>query len=154
MVTLAMLGDESDTVRDQAVSNILQFRQHATQTRNTNYQRKKANETTYYRDKSVSKFVIPPINSNALCYQELVNVALSDEPPVTKNFSENELHNIRNQPFIFKQPCHNQVVERHIKLVSEASSKVIRFQKRDELIRQKIKSRKLFKHFDTKKQYK
>ena len=46
MVTLAMLGDENDTVRDQAVSNILQFHQHATQTRNTNNQRKKANETT------------------------------------------------------------------------------------------------------------
>ena len=103
--------------------------------------------------KSVRKFVIPPINSNALCYQELVNVALSDEPPVTKNLSENELHNVRNQPFIFKQPSHKQVVERHIKLVSEASSKVIGFQKRDGLIRQKIKLRKLFNHFNTKKHY-
>ena len=137
MVTLAMLGDEGDTVRNQAVSNILQFRQHATQTRNTNNQRKKANETTYYRDKSVTKFVILPINSNTLCYQELLNVALSDEPPATKNLSENKLHNIRNQPFIFKQPCHNQVVEHHLKLVSEASSKVIGFQKKDGLIRKK-----------------
>ena len=76
MVTLAMMEDESDTVRDQAVSNILQFRQHATQTRNTNNQKKKANKTTYYRDKSVRKCVLPPINSNALCNQELVNVSL------------------------------------------------------------------------------
>ena len=68
MVSLAVLGDESDTVRDQAVSNILQFHQHATQTRNTNNHRKKANETTYIETKRVRKFVISPINSNALCY--------------------------------------------------------------------------------------
>ena len=41
---------------------------------------------------------------------------------------------IRLVPYEFKQPCHNQVVERHIKLVSEANLKVIGFQRRDELI--------------------
>ena len=62
--------------------------------------------------------------------------------------------------FIFQQckfnlehPHHNQVVERRIKLVSKASAAVARFKNRDGLIRQKIRSRKLMKTFNTKKQF-
>ena len=48
--------------------------------------------------------------------------------------------------------CHNQAVERHIKPVSEASAAVAGFKNRDELIRQKIRSRKQIKIFNTKQQ--
>ena len=93
------------------------------------------------------------ITINGLMFSPILDFPLG-KLATSKNVVDRLLGNIRNQPFIFKQPCHNQVVERHIKLVSKASSKVIGFQKRDGLIWQKIKSRKLFKHFDTKKQYK
>ena len=50
-------------------------------------------------------------------------------------------------------PCHNQSVERHVKLVTEASAQVEGFARRDGIIRQKIKSRKLLKTFNTKMQF-
>ena len=50
-------------------------------------------------------------------------------------------------------PCHNQCVERHVKTVTEAAAQVEGFERRDGLIRQKIKSRKLLKKFDTKVQF-
>ena len=48
---------------------------------------------------------------------------------------------------------HNQCVERHVKMVTEAAAQVEGFERRDGLIRQKIKSRKLLKKFDTKVQF-
>ena len=56
-------------------------------------------------------------------------------------------------PLKVSHPCHNQAVEHHIKLVSEASSVTTGFASRDGLIRQRIKSRHLMKRFDTKKQF-
>jgi len=50
-------------------------------------------------------------------------------------------------------PCHNQTVERHVKLFTEASAQVAGFERRDGIIRQKIKSRSLMKKFDTKMQF-
>ena len=49
--------------------------------------------------------------------------------------------------------CHNQSVERHVKMVTEAAAQVEGFERRDGLIRQKIKSRKLLKKFGTKVQF-
>ena len=43
--------------------------------------------------------------------------------------------------------CHNQDVEQHVKLVTEASMSVAGHEKRDDLIRQRIRSRKLIKCF-------
>ena len=49
---------------------------------------------------------------------------------------------------------HNQAVERHIKLLIETYESVFRFLKREEEICRKIKSRKLMKKFNTKRQFK
>ena len=45
------------------------------------------------------------------------------------------------------------LVERHVKMVTEATAQVEGFERRDGLIRQKIKFRKLLKKFDTKVQF-
>ena len=50
-------------------------------------------------------------------------------------------------------PCHNQAVERHVKIVSEAASQITSLKKKDGIIRQKIRLRKLLKNFDTKSQF-
>ena len=49
------------------------------------------------------------------------------EPPATKCLSEKKLRYIRLASNKFKKLCHNQVVKQLIKLVLEASSKVIGF---------------------------
>ena len=51
-------------------------------------------------------------------------------------------------------PCHTQNVERHIKLVTEASSLVCDHASREGLIRNKLASRATMPCFNTKSQYK
>ena len=64
-----------------------------------------------------------------------------------------QLQNMYKTKYELDIPCHNQAVERHIKVVTEASMLVYGFERRDGLIRQKLKSRKLMKCFNTKKQF-
>ena len=75
------------------------------------------------------------------------------EPPVLKHLLNKEIEAFQQHKLNLEHPCHNQAVERHIKLVSEASTAVAGFKNRDGLIRQKIRSRKLIKTFNTKKQF-
>ena len=51
-------------------------------------------------------------------------------------------------------PCHTQVVERHIKIVTEASASVIGMVNRDGFILNKLKSRKLMPKFESKQDFK
>ena len=57
---------------------------------------------------------------------------------------------IAMQKLVLSHPCHNQAVERHIKIVAEVSAPVSGFERRDESIRQKLKSRNIMKQFNTK----
>ena len=75
------------------------------------------------------------------------------EPPAIRYMNEKSLVQILSNPLILMHPCHNQVVERHVQIVSEAASQLTSFEKRDGFIRQKIQSRKLLKKFDTKSQF-
>ena len=50
-------------------------------------------------------------------------------------------------------PCHNQAIEGHVKLVSEAALQVTLYERRDGYIRQKIRSKKLLKQLNTKSQF-
>ena len=71
------------------------------------------------------------------------------QPPAIRHLSDSEIEDCRMKPLILHHPCHNQTVERHVKLVTEASVQVTGFERRDE----KIRSRKLLKKFDTKMQF-
>ena len=64
-----------------------------------------------------------------------------------------DIEQCRIRPLQLDHPCHKQCVERHVKMVTEAAAQVKGFERRDGLIRQKIKSRKLLKKFDTKVQF-
>ena len=75
------------------------------------------------------------------------------EPPVVMDFSDEEIVNIRNNRLILKHPCHSQAVKRCVKDVSEASSQVARFERRDGHMRQTLRSRKLLKRFEAKKDF-
>ena len=76
------------------------------------------------------------------------------EPPYTMDMTVEQVETFIQEPLDLNHPCHNQAVERHVKLVTEASAAVSNFSRRDGMIRQKIKSRRLMPKFDTKQQFK
>ena len=51
-------------------------------------------------------------------------------------------------------PCHTQAVERHIKIVTEASASVIGMKNRDSFILNKLESRKVMPKFESKCDFK
>ena len=104
---------------------------------------------------AVRKFLIPKINFKAKSFHEMVDLNVSDifEPPATNQFSYEEINKLRLRPLKLNHPCHNQTVEQHVKLVTEASASTTGHERRDGMIRQRIQSRRLMKSFKTKKQF-
>ena len=66
--------------------------------------------------------------------------------------SDAEIEAFRSHSLVLNHPCHNQGVERHVKLVTEASVSVAGHEKRDGSIRLRIHFRKLIKCFESKHQ--
>ena len=60
------------------------------------------------------------------------------EPPALKHLLNKEIEAFQQHILNLKHPCHKQAVERHIKLVFEASAAVAEFKNRDRRIGQKI----------------
>ena len=77
----------------------------------------------------VRKFIIPKINTNAKTYHSLSRLSLKDvhEPPALKHLLNKEIEAFQQHKLNLEHPCHNQAVERHIKLVFEASAAVTGF---------------------------
>ncbi|KAF2901573.1 hypothetical protein ILUMI_04614 [Ignelater luminosus] len=79
-------------------------------------------------------------NIRELGYLRLLNIhkqGKEDEPSLLANLSDEDLSNIEENPIIMeiaKHPCHAQIVERSIKLVTEASTAVCGETSRDGLI--------------------
>ena len=108
---LTMAFDEQDHVRQLAPRQILKARQQ--------------------QITDVRKFVIPQINFEAADYIELISWIDVDvtEPPLLSQIPTNEISgrifetNDALLPLI-NVPCHTQALERHVKLVTEASQSV------------------------------
>ena len=83
------------------------------------------------RDKEVDvrKFILPKITTNAKTYHSLSSLSLKDvhEPPALKHLLNKKIEAFQQHKLNLEHPCHNQAVERHIKLVSEASAAVTGF---------------------------
>ena len=144
-VIIAMLGDENKPVRDIAVNKIMSLRETLTASHTDTFEESSCQEV-----KAVRKFKVPFINGNATSYHQLVDLRLEAEPPLLHHLTNDKLKSVRQKPMFFKQPCHNQAVRLHVKLVSQASATVTGFERRDGLILQMINSRSLIKKFDSK----
>lgn len=117
------------------------------------------------RSQDRSSFEIPRLNFDAEVYHHMINWFDSNvqvtEPPLTKDFPTDDINSMVKSG-IFPDviipeaeiPCHTQAVERHIKLVTEASAVVVGAQNRDGFIRTTLRSRKIMPKFDTKSQFK
>ena len=165
MILIAMLGNDDAQVRNMAVNKVLQIRGEAiSMTIDDNDF--EGGDLSDQEDEdgervesdvrvSIRKFRVPKINTNSKVYYKLVNMSSPDifEPPLIAGLTDNEILNVRNKKLVLKYPCHTQAVERKIKVVSECSAQVVGFDRVDGLIRQKLKSWKLIKRFDAKKDY-
>ena len=107
--------------------------------------------TSERQSSPIRLFYVPTINVKADVYYQLANIkTCSQQPRAIAHLTKDSIKECRMKPLLLYHPCHNQIVERHIKLVTEASLQIAGFKRRDGLIRQKMKSCGLIKKFDTK----
>ena len=107
-----------------------------------------SSESTCDTSATVHSFDLPTINLAATSFDKMVNLnSWQHQPPAIGHLTDVDIEQCRVRPLTLHHPCHNQSVERHVKLVTEASAQVEGFARRDGIIRQKIKSRKLLKTF-------
>lgn len=99
---------------------------------------------------------MPEVNFNAEDYIDLIdwfNCTVT-EPPLVRHLSDQELWDIVKQvPNFDNFPCHTQAVERGVKIITEASTKVCGEESRDGFIRAKFDARKDLPKFESKCQY-
>ena len=113
------------------------------------------------KNKLIRSFKTPEINFQATCYHQSINWQNNiTEPHFLDNIESSDIRtyiDTRNFPNLnkstFEIPCHSQAVERHIKIVTEASSRVCGHDRRDGMVRSIIKSRGNMKKFETKCQF-
>ena len=115
-------------------------------------------------------FKVPEIKWDADAYYDLIEwktqyldaepgkfITHYTEPPLLSNFSENDLHHLVTEgkvpDEVYGLPCHNQNVERAIKLVTESSKKACKKTDREGIIQSVISSRFQLPKFDTKKEF-
>lgn len=139
---LSMIIDERKHIRELGFRRILKARQSV-----------ETNEIRVFKP--------PKINFEAKDYTEIIDwqSCILTPPPLLQNVTDEEIKLIVSQDStqildFKKYPCHTQAVERCVKLVSEASSKVCGHIARDGFIRSTLVSRTNMPEFSSKVQFK
>ncbi|KAB7505002.1 hypothetical protein Anas_12575, partial [Armadillidium nasatum] len=167
-ILIAMLADEEEEVRVRAVNKLLNIKglneiftcedsfEGGVVESESEDEPAEDDETKYPpMNKGVRTFLKPKINFNASSYHTMTPISQWEIiPPILNAMSEAEIKNLIYNPLELRHDCHSQNVERHIKLVTEASLAVVGHDRRDGLIRNKIRSRKLMKTFVSKSNFK
>ena len=109
--------------------------------------------------KGVRRYTIPALQWDAKQWWNIIDwnakAATIHEPSILKKLESYELRKAITQPISMPQfPLHSQSVERGVKLVSEASTKVVGQDKRHQHILSLVESRKMRAACDTKKDFK
>ena len=136
-VLLTMLSDENKANRRQAVKLIIDVRKKRTD------------------QHGVRLFKLPSVNFDCNSFYSMItwNPAELTEPPVTKKLQDQELIDIIGTPLKLHYPCHTTSVERGVKLVTEASAKVLGKDHRQKKIIATLSSRKKTTKFESKKDF-
>ena len=106
--------------------------------------------------KGVRRFSIPPLNWNARKWSDIIDwdTVKVHEPSILEKLDSDKLEDAKAEHVIFPNfPVNSQSVERCIKLVTEASTKVVREAKRQQHILSVVGARKIRKSCDTKKRF-
>ena len=141
---LAMVNDENKIIRELGLRKVL-------------HSRKLCNSVTILRT-----FKIPNINFDADNFYHMIdwqNVVVTP-PPLLHDVADdviwtavNEGTQISSGNELLNIPCHTQAIERMIKLVTTASSKVCGQKSGDGYIKAVLQSRKMIASFETKSQF-
>lgn len=140
-ILLAMLADERKEIRELGSRRIKAARQS----------QRVACETI-----TVRKFLVPQLNLNAEEYSDLIDwfECPRTEPPLLKKISDEDVDRAIESKCkwdLENIPCHSQAVERHVRIVSQASAAVCGELRRDGYIRAKLSSRKSIPKFVSKR---
>ncbi|KAF0287675.1 hypothetical protein FJT64_013924 [Amphibalanus amphitrite] len=131
---LAMVADEDDKTRQDAIHHIAGARQR--------------------QMVGVRPFKLPEINFEATHFTELIDweQELVTEPPLLSELSGEELEAVAATPHsVPPYPVHTQAVERVVRTVTEASSKVLGEKARHGLITARLRHRRMLPAFTTKR---
>ena len=160
-ILIGMLGDNDEEIRMLGVNKVLSIRQKLStgalsnidaMTESVNEEH--SSESTCDTSATVRSFDLPTINLAATSFDKMVDLnSWQHQPPAIGHLTDVYIKQCRVRPLTLHHPCHNQFVERHVKLVTEASAQVEGFARRDGIFCQKIKSRKHLKTFNTKMQF-
>jgi len=141
-ILLATLGNDNEDICSMGISKVLCLR-------------KNVKESIDSDKSSIRLFEVPQLNLKAVSYYKLVDEEIYlQQPPAIAHLTDAEIEDCKMIPLHLNHPWHNQAVERHVKMVTEASSEVAKYEGKDGLIKQKIKSRKLMKQCNTKMHFK
>ena len=137
-ILIAMINDERSYIRELGWRRIL-----------------KAKKMGY---KGIRRFKLPHLVFESTDYVNMINWPENEitEPPLCKKLTNTEIeNNIRNKTLICfpALPSHTQAVERTVKLVTDASQKVIGRENRDGHINALLTSRSKLPKFNAKKDY-
>ena len=149
--------DSNETLRKLAYSRILKARRSVNQGTKRVFKVPKINfDAQNYGDMiSWDTEYLTTAGSSASDLEYIVSYT---EPPVLSDLSEADLLRVVEEGkvprVIYDLPCHNQRVERAIKLVSQMATKVARKEDRDGMIHAVISSRAELPTFETKKDFK
>ena len=107
--------------------------------------------------RKIRKFKIPPLKWDAANWWDIIDWSKVEifEPAILSEIDSQLLDQAVTTPIVFPDfPCHSQSVERAVKLVTEAASKVCGADRRHNHIVSVLASRKARKPFGSKKHYK
>ena len=144
-----MFGDGDEQIRSMAVTKM-----NALCKELVSCFAAKESFTTESQSSPMCLFHVPTINMKADVYYQLANIeTCSQKPSAIAHLTDDSIEECWMKHLLLYYPCHNQTVERHVKLVTEASLQIAGSKRRNGIIRQKIKFRSLIKKFDTKMQF-
>ena len=80
----------------------------------------------YYDTASTVRLFEPPtLDLTVNSYYKMVNLtSCHQQPPVIEHLTDLDIEQCRIRPLQLDHPCHNQCVERHVKMVTEAAAQV------------------------------
>lgn len=143
-ILLAMLTDKDADIRQLALKKIHEAKIKSLSSEN-----------------EIRQFEVPTLNFEAVTYTEIIDWSGCEVfvPPALKNLKIDEIEKFLEDNEVpstwdfVEYPCHTQAVERTVKLVTEASSKVYGQENRDNHIKTILKSRSSMPSFKTKKDF-
>ena len=140
-ILIAMICDERSHIRELGWRRVLKARSS--------------------NQKQIRTFKVPPIKYSSEDYIDLIDwdaLKTLTEAPLTKRLSESQIKSFMESKALWddipKIPSHTQSVERHIKLVTQATEKVCGPENRDGFIRATLASRNKIPVFENKQQFK